>query len=188
MKSPPTRARNPAAGFSLTEVVVALGVATVAIVSILALFPVGFDTVRESAAETQAAVLARTIASDLVSGVRARGFTNSILLAGNDNMNSSLYRAVNLSQPSTNVIAYRYEGHWFGVAGYEPQTLKAMTDNLTSEAATVANADFLAAVAVEPVAGMTNMLAQVTIRISAPASVTLTNRVLQTSYSFLVGP
>jgi len=174
------------AAFSLTEVVVALGVATVAIVSILALFPVGFDTVRESAAETQAAILARTIASDLVSGVKARGFTNSILLAGNNNMNASEYRSVNLATNSTNFIAYRNEGHWFGVAGYEPIALKAMTTSLNNSSNAVSGADFIAAITVAPVTNQT--LAQVIVQISAPASVALSNRTLQTTYSFLVGP
>ena len=186
MKSPPTRARNPAAGFSLTEVVVALGVATVAIVSILALFPVGFDTVRESAAETQAAILARTIASDLVSGVRARGFSNAIILAGNNTLDAGQYRAVNLTETSANFIAYRYEPHWFKLDEYQPLALKAMTTSLNNSSNAVSGADFIAAITVAPVTNQT--LAQVTVQISAPASVALSNRTLQTTYSFLVGP
>ena len=56
--------RLPAA-FSLTEVVIAMGVAAVAFTSIIALFPLGLSMSRESYEETQAALLAQTILSDL---------------------------------------------------------------------------------------------------------------------------
>ncbi len=56
--------RLPAA-FSLTEVVIAMGVAAVAFTSIIALFPIGLSMSRESYEETQAALLAQTILSDL---------------------------------------------------------------------------------------------------------------------------
>jgi len=51
--------------FSLTEVVIAMGVAAVAFTSIIALFPLGLNMSRESYEETQAALLAQTILSDL---------------------------------------------------------------------------------------------------------------------------
>lgn len=186
MKSMNAETGAKGAAFSLTEVVVALGVAAVAIVSILGLFPVGFDTVRESAAETQAAVLVRTIAADLISGSKARGFSNAIILVGNNNEEPGQYRSVNLTTSSTNFIAYRYEGHWFGVPGYEPPTLKAMGDSLNNSSNPVSGADFIAAITVAP---LTNQaLAQVTVLISAPASVSMSNRTLQTTYSFLMAP
>jgi hypothetical protein len=56
--------RLPAA-FSLTEVVIAMGVAAVAFTSIIALFPLGLNMSKESYEETQAALLAQTILSDL---------------------------------------------------------------------------------------------------------------------------
>jgi len=173
------------AAFSLTEVVVALGVATVAIVSILALFPVGFDTVRESAAETQAAILARTIASDLVSGVRARGFSNAIVLKGNNNVSTNDYEPVNLAAATNLYVTYYYEGHAFIGDHYKPLALKAMGLTANSSNA-VSGADFIAAITVAPVTNQT--LAQVIVQISAPASVAFSNRTLQTTYSFLVGP
>ncbi|NCW28145.1 MAG: hypothetical protein EBV83_07640 [Verrucomicrobia bacterium] len=57
--------RSRASGFSLTEVVVALGVATVAFTTLMGLFPLGLQSSRESYDETQAALLAMTINSDL---------------------------------------------------------------------------------------------------------------------------
>lgn len=52
-------------GFSLTEVVIALGVAAVAFTSIIGLFPLGLSMSKESYEETMAALLAQTIMCDL---------------------------------------------------------------------------------------------------------------------------
>jgi hypothetical protein len=57
--------RRLSAAFSLTEVVIAMGVAAVAFTSIIALFPLGLNMSKESYEETQAALLAQTILSDL---------------------------------------------------------------------------------------------------------------------------
>jgi hypothetical protein len=51
--------------FSLTEVVIAMGVAAVAFTSIIALFPLGLSMSRESYEATQAALIAQTIMADL---------------------------------------------------------------------------------------------------------------------------
>ena len=51
--------------FSLTEVVIAMGVAAVAFTSIIALFPLGLNMSKDSYDETQAALIAQTILSDL---------------------------------------------------------------------------------------------------------------------------
>jgi hypothetical protein len=57
--------RRLSAAFSLTEVVIAMGVAAVAFTSIIALFPLGLNMSKESYEETQAAMLAQTILSDI---------------------------------------------------------------------------------------------------------------------------
>jgi uncharacterized protein (TIGR02598 family) len=59
------KSRPLSAAFSLTEVVIAMGVAAVAFTSIIALFPLGLNMSKESYEETQAALLARTILADL---------------------------------------------------------------------------------------------------------------------------
>lgn len=51
--------------FSLTEVVIALGVAAIAFTTIIGLFPLGLNMSKESYEETQAALLAQTIYCDL---------------------------------------------------------------------------------------------------------------------------
>ena len=52
-------------GFSLTEVVIAMGVATVAFTSIIALFPLGLNMSKESYDETLSAMIAQTILADV---------------------------------------------------------------------------------------------------------------------------
>ena len=59
------RPLRESSAFSLTEVVIAMGVAAVAFTSIIALFPLGLNMSKESYEETQAALLARTIFADL---------------------------------------------------------------------------------------------------------------------------
>ena len=56
--------RLPAA-FSLTEVVIAMGVAAVAFTSIIALFPLGLNMSKDSYDETQSALIAQTILADV---------------------------------------------------------------------------------------------------------------------------
>jgi len=61
----PLRPWREQSAFSLTEVVIAMGVAAVAFTSIIALFPLGLNMSKESYDETQSALLAQTILSDL---------------------------------------------------------------------------------------------------------------------------
>jgi hypothetical protein len=60
----PLISRRLSAAFSLTEVVIAMGVAAVAFTSIIALFPLGLNMSRESYEATQAALIAQTILAD----------------------------------------------------------------------------------------------------------------------------
>lgn len=63
-----SKIQNPKFGgsaFSLTEVVIAMGVAAVAFTSIIALFPLGLNMSKDSYDETQSALIAQTILADL---------------------------------------------------------------------------------------------------------------------------
>jgi type II secretory pathway pseudopilin PulG len=62
---PYATSRRLSAAFSLTEVVIAMGVAAVAFTSIIALFPLGLNMSKESYEATQAALIAQTILADL---------------------------------------------------------------------------------------------------------------------------
>ena len=60
----PWRPLREQSAFSLTEVVIAMGVAAVAFTSIIALFPLGLNMSKESYEATQAAVIAQSIMAD----------------------------------------------------------------------------------------------------------------------------
>jgi uncharacterized protein (TIGR02598 family) len=82
-------------GFSLVEVVLALGVAAVAFTAIMGLFPLGLDMSRETHEETQAALIAQSILGDLRDDYQSGGtsHTNRRILVTN---------AINLSNAMTN--------------------------------------------------------------------------------------
>jgi len=61
---PHSTSRRLSVAFSLTEVVIAMGVAAVAFTSIIALFPLGLNMSKESYEATQAALIAQTILAD----------------------------------------------------------------------------------------------------------------------------
>ena len=63
--SPNVASRRLSAAFSLTEVVIAMGVAAVAFTSIIALFPLSLNMSKESYEATQAALIAQSILADL---------------------------------------------------------------------------------------------------------------------------
>jgi len=85
-KNNPLRPLREQSAFSLTEVVIAMGVAAVAFTSIIALFPLGLNMSKESYEETQAALLARTILADLKdeqTGKGGEGADATVNTAGN---------------------------------------------------------------------------------------------------------
>jgi len=180
--------------FSLTEVVVALGISTVAIVSILGLFPLGFDTVRESEAETQAAILARTIFSDLDIGIRERGFTNSLMVAGKNLTNASTWINVSLvSNAASYWVGFRKEiqAGDGGMIG-NPFCLRPVTGtNGALPAEPVLRSpplDVLAQLTVTRIAPRAGgMQSLVDLVIEYPANASQTNR-FRHSYTWLVAP
>jgi type II secretory pathway pseudopilin PulG len=91
-KSFPSRSLLPwreSSAFSLTEVVIAMGVAAVAFTSIIALFPLGLNMSKESYEATQAALIAQTIIGDLSdSGSSAKG-GKLIQIKGTNALNAS---------------------------------------------------------------------------------------------------
>lgn len=95
LRSLRARLRHGAAAFSLTELVIAMGVATVAFTSIIGLFPLGLGMSKESYESTQAALLAKSFMSQLVDAQSGTGNTSwrrIIFSTGNDPMkNANLY-------------------------------------------------------------------------------------------------
>jgi type II secretory pathway pseudopilin PulG len=109
-----SKIQNPKFGgsaFSLTEVVIAMGVAAVAFTSIIALFPLGLSMSKESYETTQAAFITQSIMSqitDIQGGQGLTGFRRIIKSTDNDPTNGVL-ESINVGsyRSSTNVyIAY----------------------------------------------------------------------------------
>ena len=105
-----SKIQNPKFGgsaFSLTEVVIAMGVAAVAFTSIIALFPLGLNMSKESYEATQAALIARTIMADLSDQVSA-GSGKLIQITGNNAMSSANYETIPMMEASGGTDRYIY--------------------------------------------------------------------------------
>ena len=102
-----TETEQSRAAFSLTEVVIAMGVAAVAFTSIIALFPLGLNMSKESYEATQAALLTQSILADL----RDQGSSSSgklIQKGGSNAMNSNNYDTIPLSASTASGDRYIY--------------------------------------------------------------------------------
>jgi type II secretory pathway pseudopilin PulG len=107
----PLRPWREQSAFSLTEVVIAMGVAAVAFTSIIALFPLGLGMSKESYEATQAALIAQTIFADIqdeASGSGTNGHSRSIQIGGNSDPASDSYLPVYfmVNVPFTFYLAY----------------------------------------------------------------------------------
>jgi len=106
-----TETEQSRAAFSLTEVVIAMGVAAVAFTSIIALFPLGLNMSKESYEETQAALLAQTIFSDFKDNLTGTNTTSSGFLLQIKATNSPENFSANYTNipygPSTHYVAYQ---------------------------------------------------------------------------------
>ena len=179
------------AAFSLTEVVIALGIFAVSMIGVLALFPVASSAGRESSEETQAAILAETVLGDLRSSTSAKGKSAGWIVRGpNTFTNLQWIKPINLTVRSNYFILYDLISrtnssgpNGVGMIG-NPIALKAMTtvvnESTYSNAVNSAGAIYGSQVAIEPVSTLTG-LAAVTVTVNSPVSVTSTNR---RSYSF----
>jgi len=98
--------RLPAA-FSLTEVVIAMGVAAVAFTSIIALFPLGLNMSKESYEETQAALLAQAIIADLSDQVSSSS-GKLIQKTGTNAMVAANYETIPMTASSGGTDRYIY--------------------------------------------------------------------------------
>ena len=112
--SRPWRPWREQSGFSLTEVVIAMGVAAVAFTSIIALFPLGLSMSKESYEATQAALIAQTILADLndeSTGSGTIGSSRYIQIGPNSQpTNPANYLSIDFKTVSMTVyLAYKQE-------------------------------------------------------------------------------
>jgi len=113
-KARPGTAGRESSAFSLTEVVIAMGVAAVAFTSIIALFPLGLSMSKESYEATQAALIAQTILADLndeSSGSGTIGSSRFIQIGPNSQpTNPANYLSIDFKTVSMTVyLAYKQE-------------------------------------------------------------------------------
>ena len=106
--------RHLSAAFSLTEVVIAMGVAAVAFTSIIALFPLGLNMSKESYEATQAALVAQTILADLKDALNTGSGKNQALKlipkAGNtETFDPSNYTTIDLYNNTTQTFYLAYD-------------------------------------------------------------------------------
>jgi uncharacterized protein (TIGR02598 family) len=99
--------KSPVRGFSLIEIVLALGIVSFAIVGIMGLFPVAMKSAQESQRETRAAQIARGIFDDL----QSLPGTNTALIRGPSITNAvDRITGINLATASTHILGYDQQG------------------------------------------------------------------------------
>ena len=107
--SRPLRPLREPSAFSLTEVVIAMGVAAVAFTSIIALFPLGLGMSKETFETTQAALITQSIMNqilDVQGGSTNTGFRRIIVTTNNDPTVPGNLASFNVNSynPSTNIF------------------------------------------------------------------------------------
>jgi len=142
--------------FSLVEVVIALGIVSFAIVAVMGMLPIALKTSRESMTETDAAVIARRILSEISCGTNSQRSMST-------NINNGV-KTIDLAIDSADTfIAYRETG----------EVLYATN---TNSAVNSANTDYLAQISISTNTGISN-LSRVLVDILSPASAQPANRV-----------
>jgi prepilin-type N-terminal cleavage/methylation domain-containing protein len=89
-------------GFSLVEILIALGLFAVAVVGLLTLFPVALRSEKESGQETQAIL----IASGIMESLSAKGNYASLRIAIGMNNGLPLWEIIQASKTTNLIIAY----------------------------------------------------------------------------------
>lgn len=154
-------------------------------VGILALFPVASSSGRESSEETQAAILAQTIADELIDSASQRGMANGYIVAGPNTIQTASWRPVNLRNPGTYYVAYDLAVRTgdplqgVGMQG-NPIAIKStnwvpQASHFISGAGVPANVLYLARVDVQPLTAPPGV-SQVSVTVETPATQASTNR------------
>jgi uncharacterized protein (TIGR02598 family) len=179
--------REPSA-FSLTEVVIAMGVAAVAFTSIIALFPLGLNMSKESYEDTQAALLAQTILADCRDNLTGSSDTYSatagfLIQVGSSNspINFSANYTNVTNFPSTIYIAYKQESQANGDLMLRPFTNSTSPGSFytdgTPKASAIAKIDFTYCFpGLDPQSTLTNGPKNATITIETPGDIPTVKR------------
>jgi type II secretory pathway pseudopilin PulG len=100
------RPTDSSGGFSLIEVVLAIGIVSFALVAILGLLPVALDSARNSQRETHAALIARTIFTDLNSRMNPKRF----LIVSGGSVSLPTTEIVDLTRDENHFLSYDSDG------------------------------------------------------------------------------
>ena len=158
-------ARDKGSGFSLVEVTIAIGIFAFVIVAILGLFPVALKQRSDSALETRGML----VAQQMLENIASASSTNAIPLPPLFDMTAS-----------SNNLTFRPLGSFpltlqFARSGTSPLRPVNGTSGWTSGASET-DADALARVRIEPVAGGPTGLYRATVDYGRPASLPETRR------------
>ena len=156
--------RRLGTGFSLVEVVIALGIVSFAVLAIVGMMPMALKSAQESMRETDATLIAQRIFAELKTG---SGANRTLTISPN-----GIPHALALSANSTNNLAFTQDGM--------PQAILASTNSPQD-----AFYDFYAQISVLTNTGVAN-LSRVQIDIAAPAAAPAANRTTN-SFTTLIG-
>ena len=151
-------------GFSLVEVVVALGVVSFAIIAILGLVPTGLQTSHSSQDETRAAQIAQAILASLVAeNIKRDSSGNAVLDAQN---HQQLNDAANLPSVASPI----------NLASVSSYSLYATNDGQVSDSNTGAIYSITIGVSTAPANFDTSYATTVTVTVAWPASAAAANQ------------
>ena len=151
-------------GFSLVEVVIALGIVSFAVLAIVGMMPMALKSAQESMRETDATLIAQRIFSELKTG---SGGNRSVTTDTNSSTQTLLLTAHN---STNNFLGFKENGE---------------VNGFTTSGAQNANLDFYAQISVFTNTGVSN-LSRVQIDIAAPAAAPPTARTTN-SFTTLIG-
>jgi uncharacterized protein (TIGR02598 family) len=151
-------------GFSLVEVVIALGIVSFAVLAIVGMLPMALKSAQESMRETDATLIAQRIFSELRTG---SGVNRSVTTDTNSSTQTLLLTAHN---STNNFLGFKENGE---------------VNGFTTTGAQNANLDFFAQISVFTNTGVSN-LSRVQVDITAPAAAPPTARTTN-SFTTLIG-
>ena len=159
--------RRPDTGFSLVEVVIALGIVSFAVLAIVGMMPMALKSAQESMRETDSTLIAQRIFSELRTG---SGGNRSVSKDTNTGPNSFTNISLTSHNSTNNFLAFKEDG-------------RVLTNATTAPAN--ADYDFYAQISVFTNTGVAN-LSRVQIDITAPAAAPPTARTTN-SFTTLIG-
>lgn len=157
-------------GFSLVEIVIALGIVSFALVAIFGLLPTGYKSAIESRRDTRSAFIAEHIIGDL----RSSSFSNATILYQGSNAKLTALPSFDLSMSGTRILA----------CDGQDRILKELPVGDYDSGNSDAGVEYLAQVKVVP-SGFNN-LSQISVEVSAPPGAPLSSRTRRNFFT-LVG-